>query len=147
MRSGVGRPDLQRPLDSYGHAQAAALTVLLRRHTSDALSPVQRCDAYRFEPLAAELSVTIEPWAELGPDGFASRIVTACFGDPAFDDAVLCTHGELLSPLLRLEGLRQHAKRQHLTAPRCSRQGPRGVLTIDANGQVTKLSHLRPALR
>lgn len=138
-------PDLERPLDATGHEQVLALTPLLLRHDVGRIvsSPALRC-VQTVEPLADAVGVTIETWADLGPDGFASRIITACFGDGEFDDAVLCTHGELLQPLLQLEDIRRQMSRHRFTRGRLLTKGSAWRLHLTSTGQVTKLVHLLP---
>lgn len=138
-------PDLERPLDAVGQQQAIALTPLLQRHAVSRIvsSPALRCHQ-TVEPLAEAVGVAIETWSDLGPDGFASRIITACFGDAEFDDAVLCTHGELLQPLLQLEDVRRQVSRRRLARSTLLTKGSAWRLHVTSAGRVTGLTHLLP---
>jgi hypothetical protein len=63
-------PDLARPLSAQGRREALGL----------------------IEPLATRLGRPVEPDEALGVDGPVAGVVE--LGDPALDEAVLCTHGE-----------------------------------------------------
>ena len=90
------------------------------------------------------MSRPIEIWDDLGPDAGPSGLIS-CLSNPAFSDAVLCTHGEVMSPLLRLIDRR-----------RCAMRGPdldrRGLLTkgtawhlvLASDGRVVSLHHIVP---
>ncbi len=139
-------PDELRPLDELGAAQAAALAPQLAalgpvgRLVS---SPTLRC-VQTLRPLAGLLGVPIGTWAALAPHGGASEL-RAILGHPAFDDAILCTHGEVLRPLLRT--LRPRGFGRHGVHPRGRRvlaKGSAWCLTIEADGTVSSFEHLPP---
>jgi len=138
-------PDSERPLDERGRREAVALSSLLARHPVGRIvsSPALRC-RQTVQPLADLLDLDVETWSDLGPDGAASGIVTGCFAHPAFDDAVLCTHGELLQPLLRLEGIHRAVRNRRLSKAALLTKGTAWRLHLDDDGQVTKLVHLVP---
>ena len=137
--------DLLRPLESFGERQAKALAVLIAEHGVRRIlsSPAVRC-LQSVQPLADLVGTRIELWDDLGPDGLGSTIVTECFANPAYDDTVLCTHGELMQPLTRLEDLRRVARRRDLSSQRLLRKGSAWRLRIGTSGQITKLDHLVP---
>jgi phosphohistidine phosphatase SixA len=109
------------------------------------LPPALRC-VQTVEPTAGRADVEIETWDELGPQGPGSWIVTTCFGDPAFDDAVLCTHGEVLQPLLQLEDVRRDARRQRLSRRQLLTKGAAWRLHITDEARVTRLVQIVPPL-
>lgn len=138
-------PDLERPLDERGRQQALGLSAVLagykvRRVVS---SLALRC-TQTMQPLADLLDLDVETWSELGPDGAAGNIITGCFAHPDFDDAVLCTHGELMQPLLQLEGIHRIVRRRRLSKAALMAKGTAWRLNFDDDGQVTKLVHLTP---
>lgn len=140
-------PDLLRPLDSVGEQHAVQLVdklagVPIRRLIS---SPALRC-VQTLEPLARHTGLTIEPCEILAPDGNGQTVL----GHPDRDglaDAVLCTHGEIMRPLLH------RMRRRHVTiigdpGPRgwLLRKGTAWRLTIAEDGTITEL-HAYPASR
>ena len=137
-------PDLDRPLDERGHAEAARLATLLadKKVSRIVSSPALRC-RQTMQPLAALVDLDIELWSQLAPDGATSDIITACFGHPAFDDAVLCTHGELMQTVLTLEGVRA-ATRHHVKKRTLLTKGTAWRLHLTPDGEVTRLVHLTP---
>ena len=137
--------DLRRPLESFGERQAKALSVEIAEHTVRRIvsSPAVRCQQ-SVQPLADAVGLPIELWDELGPDGLGTTIVTECFANAAYDDAVICTHGELMQPLTHLEDLRRAARRRDLSSQRLLRKGSAWRLRIDTSGRITKLDHIVP---
>ena len=140
--------DLLRPLDPHGRRAANGLTELIARHTVRRIvtSPTVRC-RQSVQPLASRLGLDIEEWNELGPDGMGATIVTQCFANPDFDDAVLCTHGEVMEPLTRLEDLRRAVRRRDLSRDRLLTKGSAWRLRITNDGKITKFEHLVPRRR
>ena len=138
-------PDLERPLDERGHQQALGLSSVLAAYKVGRIvtSPALRC-IQTMQPLAELVDVEVETVSELGPDSAASHIITGCFSHPAFDDAVLCTHGELMEPLLQLEGVRRAIRSRRLTKSVLMTKGTAWRLHLDEAGHVTKLVHLTP---
>jgi phosphohistidine phosphatase SixA len=89
-------PDLARPLSERGRGQAAGLVDQLagqpvRRLVS---SPAVRC-LQTLRPLAERLGLPIEPDDRLGVDGTADGVLEL-LARPGLDQAVLCTHGEVI---------------------------------------------------
>jgi len=136
-----GGSDDVRPLDAFGVAQAAAMAPRLaaagtvRRLVS---SPSLRC-VQTLQPLAGMLDTEIETWDALAPHAGAGGL-RSTLGHPAFDDAVVCTHGELLRPLLRTlrrRGLdRPPAHGRSLLA-----KGSAWRLTIEPDGTISRFTH------
>lgn len=94
-------PDRDRPLSAMGRRQAAGLarnpTLLHGRRLLS--SPYRRC-VQTLEPMAERLGAPIEIDDVLEPDPAVPSLVARLL-DPAMDGAVLCTHGETLTVLLR----------------------------------------------
>ncbi len=93
--------DRDRPLDEVGEAHAVGLIDTLavtpiRRLLS---SPALRC-VQTLEPLAQRTGLTIEI-AELLASDSDARTVLARLDRDVLANAVLCTHGEVMRPLLR----------------------------------------------
>ena len=138
-------PDLRRPLDDVGERQAMGLvdTVAetpIRRLVS---SPALRC-VQTLEPLASHTGSSIETNEFLAPDGDA-RTVLERLRD-GLGDAVLCTHGEVMRPLLR------HVRRHHV--PIIGDPGGRGSLLVKGvlwrldiadDGSITELHAFAPS--
>jgi phosphohistidine phosphatase SixA len=139
------RPDHVRPLDGTGETQAEALTgmftdVPLARLAS---SPSRRCEQ-TLEPLAAVTGLPIELLDVLATTS-DPRAVRALFGDPSFADSVLCTHGEVLRPLL--QGLRDEGVQ--ITADRLDEEwltakGSAWFLDVGPDGTVERFEHHSP---
>jgi phosphohistidine phosphatase SixA len=92
-------PDGDRPLSPEGWDQARGLVGLLVGLRVDRLltSPLLRC-RQTLEPLAAALGLEAEALDELGVEGDVDRAVAALL-QPSTEQAVLCTHGEILQEL------------------------------------------------
>ena len=137
-------PDLERPLDPIGERQAAGMARLLMKHKVRRIisSPAIRC-VQTMQPLADAADVPIEVWSELGRDANAKRL-TACFTDPEYHDAVLCTHGEVLHQLLLVDNVRRIASRGKLSKRRLLIKGSAWRLEITTSGRVSELNHVRP---
>jgi phosphohistidine phosphatase SixA len=113
-------PDNLRPLSAAGEAEAAGLLVRLKDYPVGRIlsSPADRC-RQTVQPLADDRLLPIEPIPELGVAADPA-VVLALLGDLQVQDAVVCTHGEVIGEvLLRLivEGL---AVDQPLTWPKGS---------------------------
>jgi broad specificity phosphatase PhoE len=134
-----------RPLDELGLKQAAALAPQLaaagpvRRLVS---SPTLRC-MQTLQPLADLVDIPIEPWDALGPHAGATG-VRSTLGHPAFDDVVVCTHGEVLRPLLRTLRRRGVGRDDHLHGRRLLTKGSAWLVTIAPDGTVSSFEHLTP---
>jgi 8-oxo-dGTP diphosphatase len=89
-------PDLARPLSAAGRMQALGLIDRLRDYPVRRLlsSPAERC-LQTVEPLAGRLGLAVESSDALGVDGSAAGVL-ALLASPALQQAVLCTHGELI---------------------------------------------------
>ena len=138
--------DELRPLDELGFVHAAALAPRLagagpvRRLLS---SPALRC-VQTLQPLADIVGLPIERWDALGPHASAAG-VRSTLGHPAFDDVVMCTHGEVLRPLLRtLRGRGVSRDGAHLHGRRLLAKGSAWRLTIAPDGSVTSFEHITP---
>jgi 8-oxo-dGTP diphosphatase len=92
-------PDAERPLSEEGWEQAAGLVDLLAGLRIERLltSPLLRC-RQTLEPLAAALELGLEPVEELSVEGDVGRMM-AILDQPSTEQAVLCTHGEILQEL------------------------------------------------
>jgi phosphohistidine phosphatase SixA len=89
-------PDLARPLSAQGRKEALGLIERLGSRPMGRVlsSPTERC-LQTVQPLAARLGRPVEPSEALGVDGSGAAVVEL-LGDPALDEAVLCTHGEII---------------------------------------------------
>jgi 8-oxo-dGTP diphosphatase len=89
-------PDLARPLSVQGRKEALGLVERLGSRPMGRVlsSPAERC-LQTVQPLAARLGRPVEPSEVLGVDGSGAALVEL-LGDPALDEAVLCTHGEII---------------------------------------------------
>ncbi len=95
-----GGPDAERPLSGKGRRQAEGLVDLLadrpvRRVLS---SPYVRC-VQTVAPLAEKLGLPVEETAALGEGASAAEAVSL-LRDLAGTTAVVCTHGDLIPPVL-----------------------------------------------
>ena len=138
--------DELRPLDDVGLAQAAGLAprlaaaVEVRRLVS---SPALRC-VQTLQPLADVVGLPIEPWDALGRHAGAAGL-RSTLGHPAFDDVVLCTHGEVMRPLLRT--LRRRGAGHdgaRLDGRLVLAKGSAWLMSIDSDGSVSSFEHLAP---
>lgn len=89
-------PDLARPLSAQGRKEALGLLEQLRDLPVRRVlsSPAERC-LQTVEPLAGKLGQAIELREALGLHGTAAQVLEL-LTSPALDQAVLCTHGELI---------------------------------------------------
>jgi 8-oxo-dGTP diphosphatase len=89
-------PDQARPLSAQGQREARGLIHQLRDLRVGRLlsSPAERC-LQTVEPLAGKLGQPIELREALGVHGTAAGVLEL-LTSPALDEAVLCTHGELI---------------------------------------------------
>ncbi len=90
--------DSRRPLDPGGNRQAAALADALADQSFQRLvaSPTKRC-VDTLKPLAAQLQLEIETTSELLPDGSIEPLLS---DQHLKTGTIVCTHGELMKPLL-----------------------------------------------
>jgi broad specificity phosphatase PhoE len=89
-------PDQARPLSAQGRREALGLIDQLRDLPVRRLlsSPAERC-LQTVEPLADKLGQPIELREALGVHGTAAEVLELLTSS-ALDEAVLCTHGELI---------------------------------------------------
>jgi phosphohistidine phosphatase SixA len=94
-------PDLLRPLDAVGERHARELADKLAAQPIRRLvsSPTLRC-VQTLEPLAERTGLSIEITEALAADS-DGRGLFAQLDVAKLEDSVLCTHGELMRPLLR----------------------------------------------
>jgi phosphohistidine phosphatase SixA len=137
--------DAARPLDRGGMEQARALAPALAGHAVRRLlsSPTARC-TQTLQPLAARLGAEVERCDALGPDG--SLLPWVAGDGPALAGTVLCTHGELMLPLLvqiRAAGIPVVADRADDDEWLLSK-GSAWRLTFDDHGRIVALHHEAP---
>ena len=126
-------PDSVRPLSVTGQAEAAGLLVRLEDYPIGRIlsSPTVRCQQ-TVQPLALDRHLGIEPLPALG-EAADLGVVLALLGGLQKQDAMVCTHGEVIGQVLgRLvaDGL---AVDQPLAWPKGSTwllDGPDGHLTF-----------------
>ena len=107
---------------------SAALSAAPRRGASKR-SARRRCD------------LPIELWDGLGPDADSANIVR-CFSAPAFADAVFCTHGEVVSPLLDSPAFRTLMRDTGYSRAKLLTKGTAWRLRLTPKGQVIGFKHL-----
>ena len=140
-------PDALRPLDPVGEQHAIGLVPTLERLGVRRLfsSPAVRC-VQTLEPFAVHAGLAIEITAILAPDADPKAFI-ARLNHPSLDGAALCTHGEVMRPLLR------HVRRRGVpVAGPSGRDDGGGVLakgttwqlTISADGDIDELHHIPP---
>ncbi len=137
-------PDVRRPLDEAGERDAEQLVPVLMQHAVGRIvsSPATRC-IQTLGPLARAVDRPIELWEGLGPDADELNLLM-CFASPAFDTAVLCTHGEVMSPLLRLSAFRSLMRDAGLDQLTLRTQGTGWRLRLSAQGRLVGLNHVVP---
>jgi phosphohistidine phosphatase SixA len=93
-------PDRLRPLSPAGRLQAEGLVVRLEDYPVERIlcSPTVRCHQ-TVQPLARDRLLRIERVAALGVDTDPAEVL-ALFCDRELQNAVLCTHGEMIGRLL-----------------------------------------------
>ena len=138
-------PDPERPLDVAGYRQAAALvTSLIGRPISRIVSsPTKRC-VDTVVPLAHARGLQVEEDDRLARHAPGEHLMDGALA-PQFADAVLCTHGELMSAAL--EGFR--AAGVPIIAERTDdawllAKGAGWDVSVE-DGRVTGLRHFHPA--
>jgi broad specificity phosphatase PhoE len=90
----VGRPGVARPLSAPGRNEALGLIERLRPYPLGRVlsSPTKRC-LQTVQPLAWRFGRRVEQNEALGVDRPGAAVLEL-LGDPALDEAVVCTHGE-----------------------------------------------------
>ena len=137
-------PDVGRPLDEAGERDAVGLLGVLGRYGVSRLlsSPATRC-IQTLGPLAEVLDMPIELWDGLGPDADSSNL-EACLTNRAFDRAVLCTHGEVMSPLLETDAFRSLIRTGGLERGALLTKGTAWRLRLTPKGRIIDFNHLVP---
>jgi 8-oxo-dGTP diphosphatase len=89
-------PDSARPLSSQGRKESLGLIVQLGDRPLGRVlsSPAERC-LQTVQPLAGRAGLRVEPSEALGVDGTGLGVLEL-LASPALDQAVLCTHGEVI---------------------------------------------------
>ena len=92
--------DDDRPLSSTGQREARGLVALLAGYSVDKIvsSPALRC-AQTVQPLAEQRGLVVRTDVALSVDADLERAV-ALLLDSSGANVVMCTHGELIRPLL-----------------------------------------------
>ena len=153
--------DHLRPLDATGRRRAERLAELLARGPVTRLlsSPARRC-LETLEPLAALVGLPIEESEVLAAHADSTGLL-AWVADPVFADVVLCTHGEVMQPLLatvpaprlvdgRVRGGGGGGRSGggggggKVDRDRLMTKGSAWRLTVSANGRVVELEHVLP---
>jgi 8-oxo-dGTP diphosphatase len=134
-----GGPDDDRPLSDLGQREAHALVELLAGYPVGEIvsSPAVRC-VQTVQPLADRHRLDVRVDGALSVDA-ELELPMSMLLDPDRDGMVLCTHGELIKPLL--------SKLHDLGAPIGERvRAPKGsVWVLDSvNGSVARASYLPP---
>ena len=134
-------PDLARPLSAQGHKEALGLIDQLGAYPLGRIlsSPAERC-LQTVQPLAARLGCPVEPEEAIGVDGSGADVLELLAGR-GLDQAVLCTHGEIIGEVfdeLQRTGI-------ELSAPLQWPKGSTWVLQLD-RGQRWKGTYLEPAV-
>jgi phosphohistidine phosphatase SixA len=141
--------DANRPLSPTGVRQSIWLTARLchQRVARLIASPALRC-RQTLSPLATLTGLKIEVWPALATNasGAADRLL-ACLLDPTCRDAVICTHGELLSALYDRADVLAAAQRLGLSRDELLPKGSSSELLVRADGTVDSLAQLRPTDR
>ena len=138
-------PDAQRPLDIDGERTAELLAKVLADYRVSRLvsSPTTRC-IQTLGPLAELCDLPIELWDGLGPDADPANIVE-CFTEPAFADAVFCTHGEVVSALLTTPAFRTLMRDTGFSRARMLTKGTAWRLRLTPTGKVVGFKHISVA--
>ena len=132
-------PEEDRPLSATGRLEAEGLIALLAGYPIHEIvsSPALRC-SQTVEPLAGQRRLVVRTDAALSVDADPDRAVALVL-DSSTDGAVLCTHGELIRPVL--------ARLRELGAPLGDELAwPKGsVWALEAvDGTITKATYLPP---
>jgi 8-oxo-dGTP diphosphatase len=113
-RSHWEEDDRARPLSKSGSKQAEALVALLGPHAISAVwsSPYLRC-VQTVEPLARARRLAVQETRHLA-EGARLKGAYRFIEDPELDDAVLCTHGDIIQELVDDLIRRRIVKASHL---------------------------------
>jgi 8-oxo-dGTP diphosphatase len=134
-------PDLARPLSAQGRKEALGLIDQLGAYPLGRIlsSPAARC-LQTVQPLAARLGRPVEPEEAIGVDGTGAGVLELLAG-PGLDQAVLCTHGEVIGEVfaeLQRAGI-------ELSGPLRWPKGSTWVLRLP-DGQGWKGTYLEPVV-
>lgn len=108
-------------------------------------SPATRC-IQTLGPTADAMDLEIELWDGLGPDADSSNLVD-CLANPSFNRAVLCTHGEVMGPLLELATFRAVMDSAGLSRRTLLTKGSGWRLRVTPKGKVIGFKHLLPGVQ
>ena len=133
-------------LDVTGERDAENLVAALTQRPIERLvsSPTTRC-IQTLGPLAEAIDLPIELWDGLGPDADFSNLVD-CFTNPSFSKAVLCTHGEVMSPLLRTAAFRSLVRETGLDGHALLAKGTAWQLHLTPKGKLFGFKHVVPII-
>ena len=139
-------PDEGRMLDATGERDAEHLVAALTQRPIERLvsSPATRC-IQTLGPLAEAIDLPIELWDGLGPDADSSNLVE-CFTNPSFSRAVLCTHGEVMGPLLRTAAFRSLVRETGLDGHALLAKGTAWRLHLTPKGKLFGFKHVVPII-
>ncbi len=139
-------PDQGRMLDATGERDAEHLVAALTQQPIARLvsSPATRC-IQTLGPLAEAIDLPIELWDGLGPDADSSNLVE-CFTNQSFSRAVLCTHGEVMSPLLRTAEFRSVVQETGLDGHALLAKGTAWRLHLTPKGKLFGFKHVVPII-
>jgi len=134
--------DAERPLDPGGVVQAMALAALLSERPLRRIlsSPAVRC-VETVAPLAERTGLAVETTAVLTVDRPTVDVIGLML-DPAVDQGVLCTHGEVMRPLLGW--LRDLGAVIHAEDPTDESLLAKGTAWAVGIGDGVTLSHVAP---
>jgi 8-oxo-dGTP diphosphatase len=132
-------PDLARPLSEQGRKEALGLLEQLGAYPLGRVlsSPAERC-LQTVQPLADRLGRPVEQHPALGVEGTGAGVLEL-LTSPAYDRAVLCTHGELIGEVF--DQLQQAGI--ELTDPPRWPKGCTWILQLD-DWQAWKATYLEP---
>ncbi len=140
-RSEWDGPDEQRPLSGKGAGQATALVDQLAAHPVKRIltSHFRRC-YQTVEPLAGSLSLDIETHAALAEDAAIGEL-WRLLEELAPVEAVVCTHGNLIGPILD----RLHRQGAALVTDRWTcKKGSVWTIEVDADSAFSRARYSPP---
>jgi phosphohistidine phosphatase SixA len=131
--------DVARPLSAQGRKEALGLIERLRPYPLGRVlaSPTERC-LQTVQPLAGRLGRRVEPNEALAV-GRPGAAVLELLGDPALEEAVLCTHGEIIGEVFD----ELHKAGIELSGPPRWPKGCTWILSLDG-GHTWRGSYLQP---
>ena len=131
--------DRARPLSKKGGKQAEALVEILAPYPISAIfsSPYLRCEQ-TVEPLARARKLDLQKTAALG-EGHGLQGALKLISDRSLENAVLCTHGDVVWELV--EDLVQ----RHIVKPSHGGYEKGSTWVVDVEGGVPVHAHFIPA--